>query len=389
MARKTNCTVHGKDMYRLRAQIGRDLNGTPINKNFYGDSKRDAEKKRDKYIAEHENTQADINETLGRLAEYYTYQVLRVDNLAPSTIELYEQQYREKLKDAEMTIKPIKNITVAMLQKFFNDLSIGKRDGKDLNVSKSSIKALSKYMKKLFSYLYAAGYCQNLMLYVVIPKLEAADPSSEIESNIEVFSDNEVKAILEAPNRKHFLFLMALSTGLRIGELLALEYDDLRDDCVVVSKQLNSHYKILEDGSRELETTIKKVKSSSSNRSVPLPASVLRELEEYRNWHQTEMMQNGYRTTYLFTSDTGKIIYASNVRRAWMRHLKSCGIEYRKFHSCRATYCTMLCRQGIPLETAYKLMGHSDINVTAQFYRYVGTSEMKEAAQSIDEKFII
>ena len=52
--KKTNCVVHGKPMYRVRAKIGEDLNGDPVVKSFYGDGKVEAERRRDEYLAKHE-----------------------------------------------------------------------------------------------------------------------------------------------------------------------------------------------------------------------------------------------------------------------------------------------------------------------------------------------
>ena len=49
----------------------------------------------------------------------------------------------------------------------------------------------------------------------------------------------------------------------------------------------------------------------------------------------------------------------------------------------------MLCRRGVPLETASKLMGHSDINVTARFYRLVSDVEMSLAAEKINDLFAL
>ncbi|QAT44061.1 tyrosine-type recombinase/integrase [Aminipila luticellarii] len=50
-----------------------------------------------------------------------------------------------------------------------------------------------------------------------------------------------------------------------------------------------------------------------------------------------------------------------------MTHYKRIGIENKRFHPYRHTFCTNLCKKGVPLQTAYKLMGHSSINVTARF----------------------
>ena len=134
---------------------------------------------------------------------------------------------------------------------------------------------------------------------------------------------------------------------------------------------------------------IQQPKSPSSVRSVPLPDNILQALKKHSATHKAEMMANGYRTDYVFTSDSGNFLERGNFSTAWRRHLKRAGVEHKKFHACRATYCTVLCRRGVPLETASKLMGHSDINVTARFYRMVSDVEMSLAAEKINDLFTL
>ena len=204
-----------------------------------------------------------------------------------------------------------------------------------------------------------------------------------------VLSENEVKKIVggDKDNRLYLAFVLALSTGLREGELLGLKYDDIKGDCVVVNKQVNSHYKIDSDGYRSFETSVKSTKTDTSRRTVPIPENVIALIGSQKISHKKEMMKNNYRTEYIFTPSTGKLIDKGNFRRAWKRYLSLAGIDQIKFHACRATYCTMLCKKGVPLETASRLMGHSDINVTAKYYRYVGSAEMQQAADSINSLF--
>lgn len=134
-------------------------------------------------------------------------------------------------------------------------------------------------------------------------------------------------------------------------------------------------------------TEIREPKSRSSIRTIELPESIMVELEEHRKHHRDEMMKKGYRTDFVFTTNTGHFIDKQDFRRAWKRHLKRADVSYKKFHACRATYCTILCKNGVPLETASKLMGHSDINVTASFYRMVSSSERKQAVSRINYLF--
>ena len=287
-----------------------------------------------------------------------------------------------------MIIRPVKDISSADLQELLNNMAKGKIDDKNMEISQASIKSLRKYLKRLFSYLSSEGYCHDVSCNLVLPKIASAMDNHKIKQ-IEVFTDEEIKKIITTPNRKQFMFQLALATGLRAGEILALKYTDIEDGNVKVSKQLNNHYAIDSDGYRQYVNVIKKPKSTSSVRTVPIPDNIQKAFEKYKTEHMAEMLRNGYRTEFLFTSESGKLLDKGNLRVAWVRHLKRAGIPYKKFHCCRSTYCTILCRQGVSLETARKLMGHSDINVTAEFYRFIGQPEMKKAAEKIDNLFSI
>jgi integrase len=357
MAKKSNCTVNGKPAYRVRLRIGTSLSGKPIYKSFYGDGKVEAERRRDEYVAKQQHSK-DVATTLGALAKRYTYDIMPQSSLAPATITLYEAQYRKHLKDASICIKAISDLSREDVTRFLQG-DFGNRT------------ATIKYMKRLFKWLHREGYCPDYMQGV------EASKKAQI-ADISVLSMDEVQSIINTPNDLHMLFLLALSTGMRLGELLALTFSDFRDGAVHVTKQVNENYDIT-DGIRTFRQTVKEPKSKSSIRVIPLPTSVWDEYKDYEKERQGQK--------FLFTTATGHLIQKGNFRRAWMRHLRRAGVEYRKFHSCRATYCTILCRSGVPLETASKLMGHSDVSITARFYRMVADSELELAVKKIDGIF--
>lgn len=375
MAKKTNCIVHGKPAYRLRERIGTALDGSPIYKSFYGSGKLEAERKRNEFL-EYAKSAGNTNFIAGTLEQagnYYTYNILINERLSPSTIELYERAYRRHLKGSRFATKPLREINAAALQQFLNRLE----------VPPSTLKAEYQYLVRLYRWLEKEGYCRNLMNNVVLPKRGARTKTDEIS----VFSPDEVTLITTEDNRLKFAFLLALSTGLREGELLALKYSDIKHGAVTVSRQLNEHYRIGSDGSREMVSVLKEPKSVNSSRSVPIPENVMTVFEEHRSRHIEEMRKNGYETDFIFTTAGGRLLNKGNFRHAWKRHLKRIGVPYRKFHACRATYCTLLCRRGVPLETASKLMGHSSVAITAQFYRMIDTGELRSAAEKINDLF--
>lgn len=369
--KKTNCIVHGKPMYRVRAKIGEDLNGKPVLKSFYGDGKVEAERKRDEYL--HRYKEVKEIKTFGQLARFYTYEIMTGEGLSAGTIELYERPYRLYVKPSALAIRPVADIRPTDIQQFLTDLSL----------KPGAASALVKFLRRFFRWAYREGYSQNVMYGVSAPKRAESRKIDEIS----VFNDAEVQFIIRTPNRLHFAFLLALSSGLREGELLALKYSDIEAGSVTVRRQLKDYYEISHDGYRERVVKMIAPKTKTSARTVPLPENVLAELQEHKAEHLQEMKKNGYETDYIFTTSTGKWIDRKNFRTAWRRHLKAAGIAYKKFHACRATYCTLLCKRGVPLETASKLMGHSDITVTAAFYRMVSDRELISAADRLNDLF--
>lgn len=83
------------------------------------------------------------------------------------------------------------------------------------------------------------------------------------------------------------------------------------------------------------------------------------------------MRRNGYKSEYVFTTHSGNLLEYGNARRAIVRFYKRNNIPEKKLHAYRATFCTELCRAGVPLEVASKLMGHKSIEVTAKHYALV------------------
>ena len=101
--------------------------------------------------------------------------------------------------------------------------------------------------------------------------------------------------------------------------------------------------------------------------------------EEHIAWQKKDMMEHHYETSLLFTTSTGKMYDPVNLRRALKRFCNSHGIEYKHPHAYRSTFCTQLCRCGVPLEVASALMGHKSIEVTARHYALVKKDTKQDA----------
>ena len=139
-----------------------------------------------------------------------------------------------------------------------------------------------------------------------------------------------------------------------------------------------------EDGNVKARYDINVPKTANSIRKIPLHETVLSELSIHKRWHLKEQLQKGYRTEYVFTTDSGKLYDPSNVRTALNRYYKRIGVEEKNIHAYRHTFGTNLCRQGVPIQTASKLLGHDDISTTAKYYVNVSADEKARAIETLE-----
>lgn len=388
MARKTNYSKNGIDYYRVTATIGRDASGKAIRKEFYGSSKKDAEKKRDEYLQGiRRGLNADYqNATIGPLMHTWLFEVVRIsDRIKPSTFSRYEGIYRNYVKDSPLYGIKFHNLKSIQIQRYYNSLN---ESGK----TNSQIKNLNKLLKKFFFYAVDEGYllknpCTSKS--IVIPgkvKYENKD--------IEVFTDNEINTLKTAlkGHRHECLILLDLGTGLRQGELLGLKWDNLDIDNKTLDVVQTIKPAILIDakGNRTYEIIEQTTKNKNSRRNIPIPSSLIPLLKKHKTKQKKEKLKAGefyVDNNLVFATELGKEIDASNLIRSYKRLLKKSNIQYRKFHALRHTYATKLFERDVPLKTVQMLLGHSDISVTANIYTHVMPEKKIDAAEKINDLF--
>ena len=99
---------------------------------------------------------------------------------------------------------------------------------------------------------------------------------------MDVWEDEEIQALADefSGTTMRFLIILAANTGARIGELLALTYDDIHDNMLYITKQSSDVSPI--DGETSYSTNIVETKSACSNRVIPLSKAVMNELEIHK-----------------------------------------------------------------------------------------------------------
>lgn len=353
MAKKYNCTINGVQYYKVTRTIGHKANGRPIKKSFYGDGEKDANNKADAYMNKIETGMSlDFeNVTINELMHKWLFQI-KINEIKPSSFVSYEGTYRNYIKESDIANLKVHNTRSIHIQEYYNKLGKTK--------TYSQIKKLNKLLKQFFFYAENEGFIlKNPCKNITIPN---KNESKKTKYDIDYFNENEIKQLKKAfkGHKLEPLVLMALGTGLRQGELLALKWENvnLKEKYLEVKETVKKVYVFDEQENKSLQTVYNTPKTSNSIRKVDLPDKIVSLLSNIKNDSE-----------FVF-SENGQPISAKTVFGNWKRVLTENNIPYKKFHSLRHTYATMLLSKGVDLKTVQDLMGHSDITIT-QIYLHV------------------
>lgn len=383
MADKTNCIRNGKPYYRLTRTIGHKLNSAgnevPVRKTFYGRNKKEANAKADDYIAKHRNGVNDDGLYFGiELQRWIENSFIHDNRLAIRTRENYIDAWRNNLKDAEIASLPLSEINADVIQQFYSELECGV----------TSIRWLHYLLRKFFKYCEVSGKGRDFTSAITLPNVKTK-ADEEIDSEIVTWTDEEIRKIMNgfssADNRFRFRFfiLLAYYTGCRLSELRGLQYSDIdiEKKTISIQRQITDHKELSASDNRELKRQLEvtRLKSRTSRRTIPINDMVISELRRHTKWHKTEMMKNGYRTDFLFTTDSGELYDRRNIRRALDRYYDRIGIEphyyndrgnrvHKGIHCYRHTFASNLVKAGVPISVTSRLLGHNNLETTHRYY---------------------
>lgn len=179
------------------------------------------------------------------------------------------------------------------------------------------------------------------------------------------------------------LYTVALQTGLRQGELLALTWDcvDLDSRTMKVSKALQRI---------EGEVRFVEPKSKKSKRIVPLTQVAVAALRAQRKRQLEERLLGGSKweeKNLVFHNSVGKPLDPGNVVKQFHKALERAGLPKIRFHEMRHTCASLLLTQGVPMKVVQEILGHSDYYLTANTYSHVVPELKREAADRLDALF--
>lgn len=347
MANKTNTEINGIKYYRVRRVIGKKIDGSPVLKSFYGINKSDAEAKANAYMKKREKGIIETDLSFEAMLHKWLFHFLYgSSSIKSSTFARYDSIYKKYIKNTELGSVDLIKVNTFQLQEYFNELSE--------NHTYNQLKTVRRILVTFFNWCIKQEFLVKNPASNIVVKGNKANNIKKAKTKVEILTNEEIKLIKEYIKNTDFeiLFLLDLSTGLRQGELLALNWEDidLKEQTLKVDKAYEIDY-YYENEKRKKRWVITSPKTLNSYRTIPIPDETIKLLEKHKsqgrifNW-------NG-----------------NSVYKRWITILKNCNIPHKKFHCIRHTYGSILLQNGVDIQTVAELMGHTAIGIT-QIYMH-------------------
>jgi integrase len=219
----------------------------------------------------------------------------------------------------------------------------------------------------------------------LIPRNPAASvkPPQPRKKEIQPLDREQVSTLLNtvSGDRLEALYVLAITAGLREGELLALRWEDVD----------------LDSGKLQVRRTLSEARTgrifeapkSGTGRSIRLTHKATQALREHRKRQlEARMEKAGLWEDHglVFPSEVGTPMGARNLQRAFKIRLKRAGLsETTRFHDLRHTCATLLLQQGVNPKFVQELLGHRDIALTLNVYSHVLPDMGDAAAGAMDD----
>ena len=202
------------------------------------------------------------------------------------------------------------------------------------------------------------------------------------EKLIEAFEIEEQNKVVDycmaSKKPNHFGIVLCFYTGLRIGELLALTWNDIDFDRKTMSINKSVFYTKING---KYETVIDTPKTKHSIRVIPLPKQILDKLKEIKKSSTSK---------YVFTTRDNKMVNVRTYQRTFERILKKLNINVKNFHALRHTFATRAIEMGMDVKTVSEILGHNSPVITLNRYSHslmsYKTEMMAKMGKMLDRK---
>lgn len=354
-----------------RYTIGRDPGtGKQVQKSVYGDTQKEVRLKL-------QQTAIDIESgiytepsrlTVGDWLEIWAAEYL--GSLKPNTVEQYRYQIRVHIKPAIGAIL-LTSLKTPPIQKLYND-SIRK------GLSPKSVRNLHGVLHKALLQAMKLSYIRfNPAAACTLPRVEKAE--------VVPINDGKIAQFIAKIENHRFraLYMLALFTGMRQGEILGLSWGcvDFEKNTITVCKQLQKERKV--GGTYQLVSL-----KNDKVRRLQIAPTISAVLQSHRQSQLETRIRAGNlwsnQDDLVFTNDFGRHLSKVTVYNTFKRLISSIGIPATRFHDMRHTYAVLSLQNGDDLKTVQENLGHATASFTLDVYGHVSERMKQESANHME-----
>ena len=381
----------GKNSYRLTVSEGFDLSGKPMihRKTVHG-TKKDAEVELAKFVTEVQNGLVIDGKSL-KFSEFT--EIWKRDygskELAPSTYKRYCRMLETRLLPyfGHFYINKIKPTDI---MKFYDllekDTQLVRKQGNNGAKTKKPLsgKTILEHHRLLRAMLHKAVYWQ----LIVANPAERVQPPKARKPKRRSYDDEQTKILLEnlellsiEDTKYKVAITLTIFTGVRLGELMGLEWQDVDFKNGIISINRSSQY--LSD----IGVFTKVPKTESSIREIAIPEFIISLLEEYKLWYEEQKSIYGELWTdsdRLFVQADGKPMHPSTISKWFVKYVGQIGLPVINFHGLRHTNASLLVAQNIDIAVISARLGHAQISTTLDFYVHPLLSHNRKAGYALE-----
>lgn len=300
----------------------------------------------------------------------------KTNNYIVAKEKYFEDIGYEWLKNKESQIKQSSYYNYKFIVEKYLISYFGKKDIRKLhdfgdfidelstNLAPKTIRDIFNVLKMILTY-YEETYNKKLKYKrTILPKIE--------KKEIEIFTSRERERIenycIEQNTLKSIGILICLNTGMRLGELCALKWEniDLTEKCFYIKETLQRVYK----GKKEKSAVIiGPPKTKCSLRTIPMNSKL---------YNLLKPISRKYKKEKFFL--TGKIVYIEprGYQDFFKNILKKTNVKKRNFHATRHTFATKCIEVGMDIKTLSKILGHANVQITMNTYVHSSKKQMKK-----------
>lgn len=227
-------------------------------------------------------------------------------------------------------------------------------------------------MKSVFKYASKTYHFLNPLDGITLPKMQ----KPEIELLDEKQQGKLQQYITENPNHSTLGIALSMSTGIRIGELCALQWEDIDLEKRILTVRKTMQRIQTPDGETKTKLTIAEPKSESSKRKIPIPDCVVSILEKFR----------GKAKEYLVSGEE-RPVEPRTMQYRFASILKNVKLPSVHFHALRHMFASKCVKLGFDIKTLSEILGHSKVEITLNRYVHSSFEQKKQYMSRIAMNF--